>query len=165
MSSICINCPPPSPSDFSLGTTMGDMFKKARDYFDYDSYTISVTSLDTMQRDILSELFEIYYECKEDNWDEAGAKAISKETLAEAVKFFELYPPHLLLPEVVPAVSGALDLEWDSKEARCNVELNGGETIVYAGYFSENDRDFGTKPFKNYIPESLIEVIKRVTNG
>lgn len=162
MSSVCINCPPLSPSDFSLGVTVGDMFKKARDYFDCDDYTVSATSQASKERDMFSELFEIYHECKDDNWDESGAKAISKSAFIDAVKFFEIYPAHLLLPEVVPTVSGAFDLEWDSEDARCNVELNGNETIVYAGYFSGDDRDYGTKPFKNFIPQPLIDVIKRV---
>ncbi len=162
MSSICVNCPQLLPGDFSLGATMGNFFKKTCDYFDVNSQTVSVTSQDSRQRDMFSELFDIYHECKEDNWDEEGAKAISRAAFIDAIKFIEIYPNYLPLPEVVPTMSGAFDFEWDSEEARCNVELTGDGNIVYAGYFSENDRDYGTKPFKSYIPEALLDIIKRV---
>ena len=160
MSGICMGREPLSTADVSYGVTAAAI--KLLNFFqdDDDSRTRSVTAPIRKIENILSELIEIQEECSIDDWDDEGAVAISFATLFEAMQFIRLLPVHLKLPDVVPSANGAINFEWRKGDSICNVELSGGNEIVYSAYFSSANRDYGMKPYVGSIPHKVIELIE-----
>ena len=164
MTTICSNCPQLLPNERSIGATVeeywGKLFPQVQE--DRHDNTISVTSAPAKLDDILSEIIELFEQAKVNNWDGEGAKAITQRALRDAINFAVLLPSGILLPEVCPSSNGAIDFEWDFDDTRCNVEIFGDGKIVYAGYLADDDREYGTKPFKTAIPKTLINLLERM---
>lgn len=165
MTTICADCHQLLPNERSFGATVGECFGKlfpqAQD--DDSDVTISVTATPAKQEDIISEILELFYSANTDNWDDEGAKAISTTALSEAIVFALMLPTSIRMPEVCPSSNGAIDFEWDFDDSRCNVEIFGDGKVVYAGYLAEDDREYGTKPFKRAIPKVLIDLLERMS--
>jgi len=164
MTTICADCPQLLPNERSIGATVeeywGKIFPQALE--DRSKATISVTAAPVKLEDILSEIIELFKLAKMYDWDGEGAKAISHRALREAINFAVMLPSGVSMPEVCPSSNGAIDFEWDFADTRCNVEIFGNGKIVYAGYLADDDREYGTKPFKTAIPKTLINLLERL---
>lgn len=164
MTTICADCEQLLPNERSFGATVNNYLEK---FFPQEiegnrDNTISVTAAPAKLENILVEIIELFDKVNTNNWDNDGAKAIPNIALRDAVNFIVMLPPGIPLPEVCPASNGAVDFEWDFDDSRCNVEIFGNGSIVYAGYLAEDDREYGTKPFKTAIPKTLINLLDRM---
>ncbi len=135
------------------------------DSIDTDPLVINVTAekISNNKRPIFRELFDVFKECSSDNWDSYDAEQISINTYLEAVKFAELLPKHLPVPEVVPEPNGEIAFEWYSGRRFTFVaSLNGKNVIEYAGLFGNTSKVYGAEYFGNEIAHVLIENINKI---
>lgn len=164
MTSVCMDSMPLLPNEHSIGATVveywGKIFPQVQE--DRRDNTISVTAAPAKLEDIISEIIELFAKANINNWDNEGAKAITQIALRDAINFAVMLPSKIPLPEICPSSNGAIDFEWDFGDYRCNVEIFGDGKIVYAGYLAEDDREYGTKPFKTAIPKTLINLLERM---
>ncbi|HDZ02710.1 MAG TPA: hypothetical protein ENH52_14915 [Nitrospirae bacterium] len=169
MTTICADCHQLLPNERSIGSTveeyLGKLFPPRRrdsSKNNLSSNTASVTAATDKQSDIISEIIELFEVAKNNNWDSEGALAIPHNALRDAINFVVMLPQGIALPEVGPSSNGAIDFEWDFDDSRCNVELFGDGKLIYAGYFTDEDREYGTKRFNTAIPKILINLLERM---
>ncbi len=164
MTTICMDNMPLFPNERSFGATIeecwGKLFPQVK--VDRRDNTISVTAYPARLEDIISEIIELAATANVNNWDNEGAKAITHIAIRDAINFVVMLPSKISFPEVCASSNGAIDFEWDFDDCRCNVEIFGNGKIVYAGYLAEDDREYGTKPFKTAIPKTLINLLERM---
>lgn len=164
MSGICIDCFNGSTKFYepSLGVTELAHKLVTSISNQISPQTASFTERNQKIKNLISELIELHSECKEDGWDDEDASGIKREALLEALRFIELIPENVDLPEVAPAENGSIDLEWNGNNSRCNIEISGTEKVVYSAYYSTENRDFGIKPFVSRIPENILDLINKI---
>jgi len=110
----------------------------------------------------LAALEEIFKECSMSNWDGYQAKPLAEAAYKEALKFLEMIPLNLPMPEIVPEPNGAIGLEWCiGKRLIFAISLSGKETIYYAGLFGA-DKNYGTVQFLDSLPSVVLENIRRL---
>jgi hypothetical protein len=103
-------------------------------------------------------------ECAEQNWDGYGAAPVKFVSVAHAIRFLELLPEELELPEVSIDPDGEAAFEWIG-EGRKRFSVSFGEKgrLTYAGLFGEN-KMHGIEMFIEEIPNIIIHAIKRALN-
>ena len=110
----------------------------------------------------LNSLVEIYSKCYQEDWDGYGAFPINENTFKEALKFIELLPSSLPMPEITAEPGGEIGLEWRKGKRQIFVaSVNGKNLITYAGIFGIN-KTHGTEYFGESIPRVIIENIRRL---
>jgi hypothetical protein len=112
---------------------------------------------------IVRTLWNTYYEYSEEDWDGYGAAPITEPAVQEATQFLMNLPSSIPLPEVIPEPGGEIALEWyKGKKSVFVVSFCGRNVISYAGLFGENTKAYGTESFKESLPESILNNIRRV---
>jgi hypothetical protein len=115
------------------------------------------------RRSSLQELFSVYRECSEENWDGEGAAAVSVRTYQEAIKFLCSLPLTVSAPEVIPEPSGAIAFQWRKGPYFVFVaSVNGTQRTSYAGLFGKGTTTYGTEDFSDAIPETIIGNLYRL---
>jgi hypothetical protein len=119
------------------------------------------------RRQLLSKTFkilqEIFYEYSVAGWDGYDAQPISEDSFKETIRFLQMLPFAMPIPEVVPEPSGQIALEWyESQDYIFVVSLSGKKLIDYAGLFGEGNKTYGTERFKKTIPNTIIENVNRL---
>lgn len=116
-------------------------------------------------RPLHQELFRIYRDCLEENWDGYDAAPIPPGAFKEAKKIISLLPLDLPLPEIEPESTGEITFEWYKNQRNLFViGVGGKETITYAGLFGQHAKARGAEYFKDELPSVIIQNIKRLLN-
>jgi len=111
----------------------------------------------------LQSLSEVYEECSEENWDGYGAQPISHVSYLEAVKLLTWIPPSIPMPEVTPEPGGEIAFEWyQSKDSVFVASVGGHNIITYAGLFGEDSKAHGTESFREKLPQTILDKIRRI---
>lgn len=112
---------------------------------------------------LYSEVFRVYHECSERDWDSYDGIPISDKTFLEATEIIRLLPQYLPLPEVMPEPTGEIAFEW--YKGRKNVfviSVGGRQRISYAGLFGSHSQTHGVEYFSDRFPRSVINNIQRL---
>ena len=108
-------------------------------------------------------LFEVYKEHSEENWDSEDARPITTNAYLEAREFLKLLPTILPTPDIVPEPTGEIAMEWYKGKGRVFVISFGGNGLItFAGMFGRNATLHGTEPFEDFIPQAIINGIRRL---
>jgi hypothetical protein len=111
----------------------------------------------------INELFEVYNEADDEDWDGYEANAISREAFIEANKLIRMLPSSLPLPEIVPEPDGGIGFEWYKDKGFVFVaSVYGNNIITYAGLFGKNREIHGKEEFIDSIPNMIITAIKQL---
>lgn len=95
-----------------------------------------------------------------DNWNEEGAKLISKELFDSASDFLRIYSSYLAkeyrieldIPEINAVPDGTIDLSWRTKYARMLINIRNIDNIPHAFFYG--DRYKNKMPVKGNTPVS-----------
>ena len=109
------------------------------------------------------EVYRVYHECSEQDWDSYDGMPISDKTFWEAVKLICLLPQDLPSPEVMPEPTGEIAFEWykDRKHVFV-ISVGGKERISYAGLFGRHSQTHGVEYLPDRFPQSIINNIRRL---
>lgn len=135
------------------------------DYSYEDPIRLEVEFEDTekTKTPIAQDIYDIYKECVEDNWDGYDAKRVSVGAYLEAMKLAELLPSEIPLPEVSPEPSGDIAFEWyKGKRFLLVLSVEGNNTINYAGLFGSTNRIYGSEYFSDELPTRVLKMIQRL---
>ena len=135
-------------------------------YYDKSREKVDVPKIEdrtSVAADTLQELWDIYRECSEDNWDGYKASPITVSTYKEAKKLLLWIPSLYPLPEILPEPDGGIALEW-YKEPNISfaVSVNGTGIIHYAGLFGENNEMHGKETFTASALKTILYSLMRI---
>lgn len=108
-------------------------------------------------------LRETVRESSRENWDGYGARALDAGAVAVAVRVLELVLSYAPLPDVGADTDGDILLEWqptDEQVYSVSVAKNG--VLAYAGIFGSDSKTHGTELFRDEIPASIREDLRRL---
>jgi hypothetical protein len=111
---------------------------------------------------LLQELYEVFRECSEVNWDSYGAKATNLDFFSEALRFLKTLPSILTRPELTVDPDGEIAFEWYNGPKRIfSVSVGATSELTYAGIFGSNKAS-GTEYFGDELPKTILDNIQRV---
>jgi hypothetical protein len=109
------------------------------------------------------DLYRIYRECSESDWDNDGANPINEQTFQEASVLLDQLPSELPLPEVIPEPTGNIAFEWyKGKRHVYVISVDGKGIIEYAGLFGRHSKSYGSEYFSGELPELIVSHILRL---
>ncbi len=125
----------------------------------FDALANSWTSSATGQAQMAepqAALFRLYEECRADNWDGEGAKAIRMLALFEAQRLLTILSGVWPIPEFLPEPSGAIAFQWYISHDRIFVcSVAGKGDIEFAGLFGEGNETHGKALFTDTLPRVI----------
>lgn len=114
---------------------------------------------------ILNELYEVFLDCRQDNWDGYGANAISIDTYIKARDIIPMLNSAFLdvpMPEITPEPDGNIAFEWFDEYGRTFVfSIDDNQTLTYAGIFGQS-KTHGYERLTDFLPGTLIYNLKRL---
>jgi hypothetical protein len=111
---------------------------------------------------VMNDLVSALEECSRPGWDGHHAEAVSQETYRRAYVFVEGFPPELPLPTVGVEPDGQLTLEWHRNPRRTlSVSIGPSGELHYSALIGPSSA-YGTEYFLGDVPQSLLELIRRV---
>ena len=122
----------------------------------------SSISLGLVEQRLFQALFETYIEASHNNWDSYGARAITKRTLSNALRFISSFSPNFPIPEVSAEPDGEIAFDWQVAPYKIlSVSVGENNELSYAGLFGSN-KIHGTELFLDEFPKALLEHLSRV---
>lgn len=116
---------------------------------------------DTSQETLI-ELWEVWDECRDANWDGYNAMPVEREAYHAAYTLIESLPMRLPRPSVGAAPDGHLTLEWYRSPRRSlSVSVEPDGLLHYAGLYGASKR-YGTMSFFSTTPSELIQLVRDV---
>jgi hypothetical protein len=108
------------------------------------------------------ELSAVRDACREPNWDGFDARPVGEDTVRQARLFLQALSPSIPAPAIGAEPDGALTFEWHHSARRTlSVSIDANGILYYAGLFDEC-RAIGSAPFREEIPQIMVELIRRV---
>lgn len=112
---------------------------------------------------LFDELRETLEDCAEDGWDGYDASKIDEDIIDDVLKFINLLPTNLSLPEIIPEPGGEIAFEWyKDKWHVFTASISAHGIINYAGLFGPGRKAYGTEYFTDSVPAIIIQNIKRL---
>jgi hypothetical protein len=110
----------------------------------------------------VGDLWGVAQKCSSSDWDGYGADPVKEETGRLARSFLEALPRGKLAPAVSAETDGHLTFEWYRSDGRTlSVSLSFEGKLHYSALLG-HDKVFGTEPFVNDIPRSILDLIERM---
>ncbi len=142
-----------------------DMTKQPDDYSDEEPLHLrpEIEDFEDDKIQLYSEVYRVYHECSEQDWDSYDGMPISDKTFFEAREIIRLLPQDLPLPEVMPEPTGEIAFEWykDRKHVFV-ISVEGRERISYAGLFGSRSQTHGVEYFSDRFPQLVVNNIQRL---
>jgi hypothetical protein len=135
------------------------------DYGDQESIRIESIPrrLDEKKYPLYQEIYRMYHEYSDPDWDGYDAIAISENTFKQAQEFAQMLPAEIPLPDVMPEPTGDIAFEWyQDPEHVLGVSVSEDGTLSYAGLFGKHCQTHGMERLTEHIPQILINHIKRL---
>jgi hypothetical protein len=116
--------------------------------------------------EVISQIWALVEECAEDDWDGAGAQALSYDVAAAAEDFVRALPDGIPLPEVAPEPEGSISLDW-IQSRRCVFSLSVGASDRFAyAWLDGTDKGHGVARFDGVTaPSRVVEGIRSVVSS
>ncbi len=121
-------------------------------------------NLEKKKHPLYQEIYRIYHEYSEPDWDGCDALSVSESTFSKAQKFAQLLPDGVPLPDVMPEPTGEIAFEWYQDGTHLLVISIGDDDVLsYAGLFGIHCQTHGTERLTQHIPQSLLNHISRLS--
>jgi hypothetical protein len=113
-------------------------------------------------QEALEELWEVWDQCRDANWDGYDALPVDQETYRTAYALIESLPLGFPKPSIGAEPDGQLTLEWHKSPRRTlSVSVDPEGYLHYAGLYGPNKR-YGTLAFFSTAPAELIQLVRDV---
>lgn len=121
-----------------------------------ESYTLG-------QKESLGELKRVYAECSSPGWDGYGAEPISASVDEFATGFLLALPLGTPAPAVGAELDGHITLEWyKSPHRTLSVSVGPNGQLHFAALMGASTQ-YGSEPFYGEVPQSVLDLIYRVS--
>ena len=108
------------------------------------------------------DLYQLYQECQEPNWDGYDALPVTEEVFEMAYQLLEALPLSTPLPSFGAEPDGDITLEWHRSPKRTlSVSVNPEGELHYAALLGDS-KAYGTEPFFGEAPRAIVDLIHRV---
>jgi hypothetical protein len=115
--------------------------------------------------DAFRQLCTVVNESGFPNWDGYGALPISEQTFILACQFLRTIPLGTPAPDVGVEPDGQVTLEWHLSAYRTlSVSVSPDGNLHYSALIGPNTV-YGTEAFLGDIPQSILQLIRRVNGG
>jgi len=106
------------------------------------------------------ELFSVFEECSDSDWDAYGAIALSPEAFEETQWFLRRIPLGIAMPEIVPEPDGDIGLLWTGTGGKTFVvSFDGTSMVTFAGLLGGGNKIHGTSRFISSIPKNILDIL------
>jgi len=115
--------------------------------------------------ELISQLWSLYEECSQQDWDGNDARPMSGVAAASVVEFIKVLPAGLSLPELAPEPDGAISLDWIvSKRRVFSISIGSSPRLAYS-WLDGADSGHGVARFDgNAIPQRILEGIRSIVS-
>jgi hypothetical protein len=111
---------------------------------------------------VMDELATVWEECQEPNWDGYGALPVTQDALRNTYLFLGAMPLGFPRPSIGAEPDGDLTLEWHRSARRTlSVSVSPYGELHYSALFGPS-RVYGTEAFFGDVPDSILNLIRRV---
>lgn len=108
------------------------------------------------------ELSLIFEECREADWDGYQAEPVSEGTYQLAAQFLKALPLGTSAPAIGAEPDGHITMDWYRSSRRTlSVSISPESELHYAALVGSG-KAYGTEPFFGDVPETIMNLIKRV---
>jgi hypothetical protein len=113
----------------------------------------------------LSNLWALATECREADWDGAGADPINPDAVLNTSVVVRALPAGFPLPEFAAEPDGSISLDWiESRNRIFSISVGAGSRLAYA-WLDGTDRGHGVAQFDGErIPKRILEGIRGIMN-
>ncbi|MFQ5638905.1 MAG: hypothetical protein ACE5IR_13040 [bacterium] len=113
----------------------------------------------------INELYQVYGECHQANWDGYGAAPVSVRAFQLAHEFLEALPLGSPAPSVGAEPDGQITLEWYYSPRRTlSISVSPEGELHYAALMGAS-KAYGTEPFYGEVPKEVLDLIQRITSA
>ena len=114
---------------------------------------------------VFSELYKVFADCSQPNWDGYGATSVTEHTLELAGNFLEALPLGMPAPSIGAEPDGHITIEWYRSTRRTlSVSVSPEGELHYAALVGAS-KYYGTEPFYGNAPKEIVDLIHRVTSA
>jgi len=111
----------------------------------------------------LDELYQVFEECCQANWDGHGAAPASVRAVQLAYEFLEALPLGTSAPSIGAEPDGHITLDWyHSPRQTVSISVSPEGELHYAALMGAS-KAYGTEPFFGEVPKEIMDLIRRVT--
>jgi hypothetical protein len=111
---------------------------------------------------IWDDILEAIHEYSTNDWDGYGARAITSDSVNDALRFAKALPIAIPAPEISVDANGELIFEWYKEPKKVfSIIIEGKNRLIYAGLFGINKTN-GTEYFSEELPETILYNIQRL---
>lgn len=109
------------------------------------------------------DLFQVFLECSEQDWDGYGAKEVEPAALLLAIGFLDKLPRYIATPEIAADPDGEISFEWfRADDTILTLSISSEGKLSFAGIFGK-DKPHG---IENYdmgqdIPSDILWYLSR----
>jgi hypothetical protein len=129
------------------------------------SYGESSESLFGDKNTVLSQLWAMFDECSEQDWDACGAEPLSGVAAGAAAVFIRALPSGVPMPELAPEPNGSISLDWiQSRHRMFSLSIASTDRLAYA-WMDGTDKGHAVARFDGTkIPTRILEGIQSITD-
>ncbi len=110
----------------------------------------------------VSDLYQVFEECRHPNWDGHGAVPVPARAYQLAYQLLEALPLGMPAPSLGAEPDGHLTLEWHRSPRRTlSVSVSPEGDLHYAALVGIS-KHYGTEPFYGEAPKAIVDLIYRV---
>lgn len=135
-------------------------FKKRMEELQENSaHSLTVSQHYNEARHALADAIE---KCSVDNWDGYGAKRISGASCGNAIRFAQMLPTSVPVPELYVDSDGEVTFEWYFAPRQVfSVTIGSQGEMIYAGLFGSANAH-GTEYLGDELRDTLLDYVRRV---
>ena len=112
---------------------------------------------------IKEEYNKIISECLVPDWNGYNALPLGEASIKNCIKFINLLPNTIPLPELCPEADGILGMEWRNNRYFISVGIDKDGILTWGG-FTPFGHVLGKKIFINDIPQELLNLLSKIGN-
>ncbi len=122
-------------------------------------------SLFGAKSEAISQLWTMFDECSEPDWDGSGAEPLNGVAAGAVVSFIKALPERVPMPEIAPEPDGAISLDWiESRHRRFSLSFGRNNRLAYA-WLDGSDKGHAVARFDGVkIPLRILEGIQSIMN-
>jgi len=116
--------------------------------------------------ELLETVTGIFNDCKNVNWDNEGARAVTLQTWSVAEEFINTLPYLKATVSAFATHTGKIGIQWSrASEAALSVLVEGSGKITYAAILGDGRKKHGNEIFSGSLPGDIREYLLQVAKS